>query len=102
MKGALMPDVLHNLRKSGVRIILDHFGSPDPAEGIAGAGFRSVLDTVAAGDCWVKLSAPYKLGGADPRPYANALLAAAFCWARSHSRAIRWVWPPDVPDPACG
>ena len=90
VEGALMPDVLHNIRKSGVRVVLDHFGSPDPAEGIAGAGFRSVLDAVAAGGCWVKLSAPYRLGGADPRPYADALVAAGgpqrLIWASD------WPW----------
>jgi predicted TIM-barrel fold metal-dependent hydrolase len=76
LEGPLLRSVLPKIRASGVRVVLDHFGCPDPAEGVEGAAFRGVLDAVAAGDVWVKLSAPYRLGGADPQRYVDALLHA--------------------------
>jgi predicted TIM-barrel fold metal-dependent hydrolase len=68
---------------------------------------------VRAGDTWVKLSAPYRLGGADPQPYVDALLAAGgprqLMWASdwpfvAHEEAITyrmcvdWLlqWVPDA------
>jgi predicted TIM-barrel fold metal-dependent hydrolase len=68
--------VLPVLRATGVRVVVDHFGSPDPTLGIRCPGFQAVLAGVRAGDTWVKLSAPYRLRGADPQPYVDALLAA--------------------------
>ena len=76
LEGHLLRSVLTKIRASGVRVVLDHFGSPDPQEGVNGAAFGEVLKAVAAGDTWVKLSAPYRLGGADPQPYVDALLRA--------------------------
>ncbi|HVN35148.1 MAG TPA: amidohydrolase family protein [Casimicrobiaceae bacterium] len=75
LEGHKLAGVLPRLRESGVRVVVDHFGSPDPALGVDCAGFREVLKGVQAGDTWVKLSAPYRLGGADPQRYVDALLA---------------------------
>ena len=55
---------------------VDHFGSPDPAQGVACGGFKAVLDGVRAGDTWVKLSAPYRQGGANVQRYVDALIDA--------------------------
>jgi predicted TIM-barrel fold metal-dependent hydrolase len=44
---------------------------------------------VRDGNCWVKLSAPYRLGGADPQPYVDALLQAG--------GPQRLVWASDWP-----
>jgi predicted TIM-barrel fold metal-dependent hydrolase len=76
LEGPLLAKILPAVRESGVKVVVDHFGSPDPAEGVACAGFKAVLDGVRAGDTWVKLSAPYRLSGADPRRYVDALLDA--------------------------
>jgi predicted TIM-barrel fold metal-dependent hydrolase len=76
LEGAKLAQVLPKLRASGVRVLVDHFGAPDPALGTQDAGFRAALAGVRAGDTWVKLSAPYRLGGADPQPYVDALLDA--------------------------
>jgi predicted TIM-barrel fold metal-dependent hydrolase len=76
LEGRKLAEVLPRLRDSGVRVVVDHFGSPDPARGVQCAGFTEVLKGVRAGDTWVKLSAPYRLGGADPQRYVDALLAA--------------------------
>jgi len=75
-EGRLLADLLPRIRDSGARIVIDHFGSPDPARGVACAGFQRVLEGVRAGDTWVKLSASYRQGGADCRSYVDALLDA--------------------------
>jgi predicted TIM-barrel fold metal-dependent hydrolase len=90
LEGAKMLDVLPAIRASGAKIVLDHFGSPEPATGVDGAGFRAVLDAVAGGSAWVKLSGPYRLGGVPATPYVAALLKAGgpgrLVWASD------WPW----------
>jgi predicted TIM-barrel fold metal-dependent hydrolase len=76
LEGPLLAKVLPAIRESGAKVVVDHFGSPDPLQGVACGGFKAVLDGVRAGDTWVKLSAPYRQGGADPRRYVDALLDA--------------------------
>ncbi|HYG45622.1 MAG TPA: amidohydrolase family protein [Bordetella sp.] len=69
--------LIPRLLDHGVPLVIDHFGAPDPALGVDGPGFQQVLHAVASGRAWVKLSAPYRLGGVDPRRYVDALLQAA-------------------------
>jgi predicted TIM-barrel fold metal-dependent hydrolase len=76
LEGPKLASVLPVVRGSGARVVLDHIAAPDPAQGVSCVGFREALRGVAAGDTWVKLSAPYRLGGADPQGYVDALLAA--------------------------
>jgi predicted TIM-barrel fold metal-dependent hydrolase len=76
LEGPKLAGVLPLVRGTGVNVVLDHFAGPDPALGTADPGFRAAVAGVRAGDTWVKLSAPYRLCGADPRRYADALLDA--------------------------
>jgi predicted TIM-barrel fold metal-dependent hydrolase len=76
LEGPSLAKVLPAIRESGAKVVVDHFGSPDPGQGVACGGFKAVLDGVRAGDTWVKLSAPYRQGGADPCRYVDALLDA--------------------------
>ena len=77
LEGAKLAALLPYLRDSGVSLVLDHFGSPDPREGPDGLSFRAVLRALDGGRCWVRRSAPYRLGqGVPPARYAAALLAA--------------------------
>jgi predicted TIM-barrel fold metal-dependent hydrolase len=77
LEGEKMADVLPAIRSCGVAVVVDHFGSPEARAGVNGPGFREVLKGASAGDTWVKLSAPYRLGGAPAAPYVEALLSAA-------------------------
>ena len=90
LEGPLLPTLLPHALESGVDIVLDHFAAPDPALGVNCAGFRSVLSALETGRCWVKLSAPYRLGGQDPAVLAQAMLAAGgpehLLWASD------WPW----------
>lgn len=76
VEGRKMAPILRAITHTGVAVVLDHFGSPEPDHGLDGEGFRAVLDAVAAGNTWVKLSAPYRLGGVPAQAYAQALLEA--------------------------
>jgi predicted TIM-barrel fold metal-dependent hydrolase len=102
LEGAQMPAVLPALEASGVRVVLDHFAHPDPAEGIGNAGFQAVLRSVQKGRTWVKLSAGYRLtwlsareGTPDPRAMALARDAAATLLREAGPE--RLVWGSDAP-----
>jgi predicted TIM-barrel fold metal-dependent hydrolase len=74
VEGPHLAQLLPSITATGVKVVVDHFGSPDPEAGVRCAGFRAVLSAVAAGRTWIKLSAPYRLGGADAGVYADVLL----------------------------
>ena len=77
LEGPKLASVLPRIRASGAKVVVDHFAGPDPALGVADEGFRAAIEGLRAGDTWVKLSAPYRQGGADPQRYVDALLDAA-------------------------
>jgi predicted TIM-barrel fold metal-dependent hydrolase len=69
------------LQRSGIRILIDHFGIGDLALGLRAPGFQTVLALGRAGNATVKLSAPYRVatkrgdyGAIDG--HAEVLLAA--------------------------
>ena len=74
VEGPRLARLLPLITASGVKVVIDHFGSPDPTLGLQCPGFQAVLAAVPAGRTWVKLSAPYRLGGLDAGAYASALL----------------------------
>jgi predicted TIM-barrel fold metal-dependent hydrolase len=113
LEGAKLARVLPHLREHGAPIVVDHFGSPTPSKGIMCDGFHEVLRGVRAGDTYVKLSAPYRLGGADPQRYVDALLEAGngrqLVWATdwpfvgyedsiTYEQCLAWIrqWVPDA------
>ena len=59
-------------------LVIDHMGRPPPSSHAP----HVLLELLASGRCWVKLSAPYRIGAASAPPYAdvlplvNALVAA--------------------------
>lgn len=65
LEGERMQAVLPALEASGVRLVLDHFAHPEPAKGVACAGFRAALDSVQRGRTWIKLAAGFRLAGPD-------------------------------------
>lgn len=75
-EGPKLPPLLTALARAGAKAVVDHFGSPDPREGVRCPGFVALLRALVEGRAWVKLSAPYRLGGADPSAYARRLLEA--------------------------
>jgi predicted TIM-barrel fold metal-dependent hydrolase len=102
LEGALMPQVLPQLEASGARVVLDHFGHPDPAQGLDGEGFQAVLRSVARGRTWVKLSAGFRLtwqsrGTGTADPVAMELAQAAAARLLREAGPERLVWGSDCP-----
>jgi len=69
------------LRRSGVRILIDHLGRPDPGLGIAEIGFKTVLVMADTGRAAIKLSGAFRESHqdhpfADLDPFAEALINA--------------------------
>ena len=80
-----------------VPVVLDHYAGAYAAGGIEQPGLSTVLELLAGGNAYVKLSAPYRLsqvpGYADMEPLARQVIA---------TRADRLVWGSDWPHPQPG
>ncbi len=88
IEGEKLPHLLPGLEASGVKIVIDHIGRPDPATGINGDGFKAMLRSIERGRTWVKLSAAYRQDG------------AALGWAQELVRRAdpaRLLWASDCP-----
>lgn len=59
VEAARLQPVLAALQRSGVRIVIDHFGWPDAELGLDCPGFRMSVDACQAGRAWVKLSSGF-------------------------------------------
>jgi predicted TIM-barrel fold metal-dependent hydrolase len=84
-----LPAILPQIETSGVRIVVDHFGNPDPKLGVNCPGFQAVLRSIDNGRTWVKLSAAYRVGRDAAKVYARELLKVA--------GPERLVWGSDAP-----
>jgi len=62
---------------AGVKLVIDHFGNPDPVLGENSPGFQAALQALQTGRGWVKISAPYRSVACDHRALAAKLLAEA-------------------------
>lgn len=61
LEGAKTPAYLALLEASGVKVVIDHFGHPEPDAGSSCAGFQAILRSAQKGRTWVKLSSAYRL-----------------------------------------
>jgi len=76
--GPRLPPAIAAIEAAGVKLVIDHFGRPDPQKGIDCAGFQAVLRSVERGRTWVKLSAGFRLSSpAAAVEYARELLKFA-------------------------
>jgi predicted TIM-barrel fold metal-dependent hydrolase len=69
------------LRRSGVKVLIDHFGVRDPTRGVDQPGFQAVLALGRDGDAAVKFTAPFRVSCrampfADLDPFVAALIGA--------------------------
>ncbi len=88
LDGPRLPQVLPLLEKSGVTLVLDHIGRPDPVLGVESEGFKAMVRSVQGGRTWVKLSGAYRLG-----PQAGEQ-AQALCEQVGYDRMV---WASDCP-----
>jgi predicted TIM-barrel fold metal-dependent hydrolase len=88
LDGPRIPQVLPQLERSGVKIVIDHIGRPDPVLREKCAGFEAVARSVEKGRTWVKLSGGYRLGA------HSAALAQELCGQVGYERML---WASDCP-----
>jgi predicted TIM-barrel fold metal-dependent hydrolase len=110
--GKEIPFLLSALWPSGAKIVIDHFGRPDPAAGLADPGLRAVLEKADSGRIFIKLSGPYRCEG-QPELYARAYLdtlgaqrliwGSDWPWTQHHegmtyAKSLGWLsdWIPDA------
>lgn len=60
--GARLPEAIAEIEPYGMPLVVDHFGRPSVEDGAACRGFRAALDAVQRGNCWIKLSAAFRIG----------------------------------------
>lgn len=94
LEAARLPGIVPALRALGCRIVIDHFGRPDPALGVDDPGFGFLLRQADSGQVWVKLSAPYRNGPAASCVAAGRRAAAQLLNAFT---ARRLLWGSDWP-----
>ena len=82
------------LMKSGVKMMIDHFGRPDIKAGVKGKGFQTVLDFGKTGQAVIKLSGPFR-SSVQGYPYTDTdpFIAAAI----EAYTLDRCVWGSDWP-----
>jgi predicted TIM-barrel fold metal-dependent hydrolase len=81
------------IRGIGMPVVIDHMGRVDPALGVEGPAFRTLLDLLRNPRIWVKLSGAERMTQppfAAALPFARALMAAA---------PDRVLWGTDFPHP---
>ena len=88
IEGQRLPAVLPTLQAAPVKLVIDHFGRPDPVLGAESEGFKALLRAFETGRTWVKLSGGFRIA-CDPAPLARKLLETG--------GPTRLVWGSDCP-----
>jgi predicted TIM-barrel fold metal-dependent hydrolase len=90
--GVVIRDLLPFLAGLDEPFVIDHMGYMLEADGLTTADFDALLDLLQQGNCWVKLSGPYRIAKgkalAHVAPIGRALVAA---------RPDRLIWGSDWP-----
>jgi predicted TIM-barrel fold metal-dependent hydrolase len=99
--GALRP-VLDALHPTGVDIVVDHFGHPDPADPLHCDGLAAMLEAVDLGRTWIKMSAGFRLLGptaweADPDGDLEAIASVMAAELLAKVGPQRLLWGSDCP-----
>jgi predicted TIM-barrel fold metal-dependent hydrolase len=89
-----LPQIVGPLLDAGLKVVVDHFGRPDPVLGIDDPGFRYLLKQAASRRLWLKLSASYRNGAGDT---GVKIAAAAAPLARAAFGPERLLWGSDWP-----
>ncbi|SNT18920.1 Predicted metal-dependent hydrolase, TIM-barrel fold [Noviherbaspirillum humi] len=87
--GEHWPRLLASLGSLPLALVVDHFGLPDPGAAEVCPGARAIVAAADRRAVYVKLSASYRLRGADAARYARYYLA--------HLGAERLLWGSDWP-----
>jgi predicted TIM-barrel fold metal-dependent hydrolase len=90
-----LPIIADGLLKTGVNVVIDHFGLPDQKLGVNDPGFRSLLSSAASSRrIWLKLSGMYRNGAGA---VGDAMTRAAMPLLRQSFGVERLLWGSDWP-----
>lgn len=81
------------LRGLNVRLVIDHMGWCQTAQGVNHPDFQAVLDLACMDNCWTKLSGAYRISS-QPSPFDDV---APFVQALVQAAPDRTVWGSDWP-----
>jgi 2-pyrone-4,6-dicarboxylate lactonase len=91
------PDLRRAVQRLRLPVVIDHMGHFPASQGVTAPAFRELLAMLAAGEAWVKLSAPYLFTRQPGMPYADV---APIARALVETAPGRCVWGTDWPHPA--
>lgn len=74
-EGERLSSFISLLPEIPLALVIDHFGLPDPLARDICRSVATILDLAARRSVYVKLSAPYRLRGADAEKYATRYIA---------------------------
>jgi predicted TIM-barrel fold metal-dependent hydrolase len=90
--GTVVRDLLPFFADLEDRFVIDHMGYMKEEDGLTPADFARLVDVLRQGNCWIKLSGPYRIAKSKPlssvAPLGQALVAA---------RPDRLIWGSDWP-----
>jgi predicted TIM-barrel fold metal-dependent hydrolase len=90
--GTIVRNLLPFLATLDDPVVIDHMGYMLEADGLTEYDFERLLDVLKNGNCWIKLSGPYRIAKSKPlssmEPLGRALVAA---------RPDRLIWGSDWP-----
>lgn len=90
--GTIVRDLLPFLADLDQPFVIDHMGYMLESDGLAPADFTRMLQLLRGGNCWIKLSGPYRIAKTKPltsiEPLARALVS---------TRPDRLLWGSDWP-----
>jgi predicted TIM-barrel fold metal-dependent hydrolase len=84
------------VRDSPVPVVIDHMGHVPAHLGVENKGFQALLAVLRERNCWVKLSASYRLTNMNHPPYSDV---APLAKALVDASPDRCVWGTDWPHP---
>ena len=92
-----LPKIVDPLLESGVDVVIDHFGRPDPKLGVKDPGFQYLLSAAASRRVWVKLSGAYRAGPKGVKAAGDAVAREAVPSLHRAFGPERLLWGSDWP-----
>jgi predicted TIM-barrel fold metal-dependent hydrolase len=89
-----LPPIVEALLKTGVNVVIDHFGLPDKKLGVNDPAWRALLESASSRRVWLKLSGMYRL---TPDGTAESMTRAAIPFLKNSFGLERLMWGSDWP-----